>query len=85
MNVRFHYLCLVIRPKRHCETATPGSFPGPNENAKEALSQRHSGRESPFRGGGGRWWIGDLKKRNAYALLLPMQRYDILRPIANQR
>ncbi len=41
--------------------------------------------KAPFRGGGGRWWIGDLKKRNAYALLLPMQRYDILRPIANQR
>lgn len=53
IDVLFHYLCLVIRPKRHCETATPGSSPGPNENAKEALSQRHSGRESPFRGGGG--------------------------------
>ena len=31
------------RPKRHCETATPRSSFGPNENAKEALLQSHLG------------------------------------------
>mgnify|MGYP003155841594 CR=1 FL=1 len=72
---------------------------GPNDLAKEPHSEAHSGRtttskspfskatwpgKAPFRGLGGRWWIGNQKKGNALALPLPMQRYDILRPIANR-
>ena len=81
----------LIRPERQCETAILERSSGPNENLKEALLQTHLGRipphfrkeKPPFRGLGGRWWIGNQKKGNASALPLLMQRYNTKAENAN--
>ena len=53
IDVLFHYLCLVIRPKRHCERAILGSSLGPFRNVVWAELQPISGWKSPLEGVGG--------------------------------